>query len=299
MNKIKRLFVINKWILRQPLNKGCKPKAIARFWLWQVNSRLNNYSIIMPWVNNTQLIVKKGLSSTTGNLYAGLQDFKDMSFLLHFLRREDTFVDIGANIGSYSILASGAVGACSIAIEPIPETWSCMQANIVVNGVQKLIDPLNVGLGSECSTLRFTHEQDITINHVAMDDDKEYVNILVRTLDDVIEERTSPSLIKIDVEGFETEVLKGGKNTLADESLKAIIIELNGSGSRYGFKDEDIHTLLLNAGFSPYDYDPFTRRLTALATYSNTINTIYIRDIEFVQDRINMAEKFKILEKEI
>ena len=41
-----------------------------------------------------------------------------------------------------------------------------------------------------------------------------------------------PSLIKIDVEGYENEVINGAEKTLENQSLKAIIIELNGSGSR-------------------------------------------------------------------
>lgn len=291
---MKRLFAIINWIVRQPLNKGSQHKAIARFVLWQINCRLNNYSVIMQWVNKTQLIVTKG-SCTVKNLYAGLQDFKDMSFLLHFLRKGDTFVDIGANVGSYSILGSGVVGAYSIAIEPIPATLDCMQANIAVNGIQKLVAPLNIGLGSKCSTLRFTNEKDSSINHVAMECDKETMEVSVRMLDDIIEERTLPSLIKIDVEGFETEVLLGGQNTLQKKELKAIIIELNGSGLRYGYKDADIHSLLVNTGFHPYDYNPFTRQLIALKTFSNTLNTIYIRDIEFVRNRIEKAEKFTVL----
>jgi len=43
----------------------------------------------------------------------------DMGFLLHFLRKDDLFLDVGANIGSYTVLAGGAVGAKSISFEPV------------------------------------------------------------------------------------------------------------------------------------------------------------------------------------
>jgi hypothetical protein len=63
----------------------------------------------------------KGLTGATGNWYCGLDAFEDMAFLLHFMREEDLFVDVGANIGSYTILAGNEVGAETIEIEPITD----------------------------------------------------------------------------------------------------------------------------------------------------------------------------------
>lgn len=91
----------------------------------------------------------------------------------------------------------------------------------------------------------------------------------------------------------------GGKNTLKNPDLKAVIIELNGSGLRYGYKDEDIHAVFISEGFQPYTYEPIKRRLIILNSYSKENNTIYIRDMEFVKRRIKCAETFKVLNKEI
>ena len=102
-----------------------------------------------------------------------------------------------------------------------------------------------------------------------------------------------------DVERGETEVLLGGKNTLNNPDLKAVIIELNGSGARYGYKDADIHAMFITAGFRPYAYEPFTRQLTELNAYSDESNTIYIRDVDFVKNRIRVSDAFKVLGLEI
>ncbi len=59
------------------------------------------------------------MTGATGNIYAGLHEFDDMAFFLHLLRPEDMFADVGSNIGSYTILASGVVGAKSVAFEPV------------------------------------------------------------------------------------------------------------------------------------------------------------------------------------
>jgi hypothetical protein len=111
---------------------------------------------------------------------------------------------------------------------------------------------------------------------------------------DSIQADTHPLLIKIDVEGFETEVLKGMENTLKGPSLKAIIIELNGSGARYNYNDEDIHQLLIANNFNPYLYDPFKRELSRVDTYGGQ-NTIYCRDMDFINDRLKTAVGFNIM----
>ena len=105
-------------------------------------------------------------------------------------------------------------------------------------------------------------------------------------------------LVKIDVEGFETEVLSGMSKSLESKKLKAIIIELMGSGERYGYDERNIHEVLLNAGFLPYTYRPFERELIRLDTYANG-NTIYIRDLDFVTDRVKTSKRFKILYSEV
>lgn len=289
-----RFVTVIRWITQQPLNRGNKQKALKRFLLWQLNVRINPYPIILPWVNETKLVVKRGMTGATGNLYAGLHDFEDMSFLLHLLRDEDVFMDIGSNIGSYTVLASGSIECRSIAIEPIPSTYEHLKNNIAVNRIEDRVEALNVGLGSKHSTLLFTNTQD-TVNHVAVEGEKDTTEVPVQTLDEILQNRTCPLLIKIDVEGFETEVLLGGKNTLNNPDLKAVIIELNGSGTRYGYKDADIHGLFISAGFRPYAYEPFTRQLTELNTYSDESNTIYIRDVDFVKNRIKESEAFKVL----
>ena len=136
-------------------------------------------------------------------------------------------------------------------------------------------------------------------DQVAVDGEKDTTEVSVQTLDGILKSCTCPLLIKIDVEGFETEVLLGGKNTLNNPDLKAVIIELNGSGARYGYKDADIHAMFITAGFRPYAYEPFTRQLTELNAYSDESNTIYIRDVDFVKNRIRVSDAFKVLGLEI
>ena len=214
-----------------------------------------------------------------------------MAFLLHFLRDSDIFVDVGANVGSYTILGANEVGAKTISIEPIPKTFKALEDNIVINKLQYKVNALNIGLGGKNESLKFTKLLDTT-NHVATKDDKDIIEVEVRKFDDVIQ-LTQPALIKIDVEGFESEVLKGMINTLQDDNLKAIIIELNGSGKRYGYDEELIHEKLLLHNFIPFNYLPFERKLIKTESYG-THNTIYIKDYVFVKNRVISAKTFSI-----
>ena len=284
-----------KFIYTHPFNNDNKIGGLIRFLKWQLNCILNSYPIVYPYTERTKFLVCKGLTGATGNIYCGLMEYEDMCFLLHFLRPNDVFFDIGANVGAYTLLASGEIGAKTISVEPIPSTFKLLSDNIVINKLEEKVELLNVGLGNNSGIIKFTKSLD-TVNHVATDKEIDTIDVTIKKMDDI--SMLVPQLIKIDVEGFETEVLKGAKNILSNENLKAIIIELNGSGNRYGYDELLIHNNLLNLGFNTYQYDPINRRIRSVSSYGSH-NTIYIKDATFVMERISNARKVKIGQKEI
>jgi FkbM family methyltransferase len=229
------------------------------------------------------------MTGATGNLYCGLHEFNDMGFLLHFLREEDLFVDIGANIGSYTVLASAHVGSKSITIEPVPSTYSNLLNNININNIKERVTTLNFAIGSKNSTIDFTIDMD-TVNHVATKEDSNIISVKLVKLDDLLDNKELPTLLKIDVEGYETDVILGADNLLKSKTVKAIIIELNGSGLRYGYDESLIHEKLLNYGYDAYSYNPIKRDLIKQTDYGNH-NTIYINDYIFVKNRLDSAQE--------
>jgi FkbM family methyltransferase len=297
MVKIKRTF---GFILRHPLAKKHLFKAFFRFLYWQIQSRLQPSKFaVKSFVGGTKFYARKGLAGVTGNIYAGLHEFNDMAFLLHFLTPEDVFFDIGANVGSYTLLASGVCKAKTIAIEASANTAIITGKNINLNQLQHKVTLIDAAAGAEIGTISFSKNEDTT-NHIISADELQNTDaetVKVIKVDDLTITH-KPALIKIDVEGFEAEVLKGMSETLKQNSLKAIIIELNGSGERYGFKDFDIHTLLATNGFMPFQYNPFQRNLTLLNTFGNH-NTIYCRDVDFIKNRLKNAKAFKLMGEKI
>jgi len=278
-----------------PLNREHKLSSIIRFAKWQVGSRLVPGAIVYDWVNDSKFLVKTGETGLTGNIYTGLHEFPDMGFLLHYLRAEDLFVDIGAKVGSYTILACSAVGARGVAFEPVPSTYERLVENMRLNHLDEKVKCIRKGVGAQQGTIAFTSDSDTT-NHALASDEQcdNKVTIEVTSLDAALEGE-NPSLIKIDVEGYETQVLEGAREILKNQTLNALIMELNESGGRYGFDESKIIDLMLSSGFRAYSYNPFSRKLANLeGKNSNSGNTLFIRNKSFVEDRLRVASKVTI-----
>ncbi|MBA2238996.1 MAG: FkbM family methyltransferase [Lysobacter sp.] len=284
-----------KFIAAHPLNHGRQLSAIARFAKWQVGSRLIQGGIVYDWANSSRFLVRSGETGLTGNIYTGLHEFADMGFLLHFLRNEDLFVDVGANLGSYSILACAAIGARGIAFEPVPSTFSRLVENMRLNNLDERLRCVRKGVSAQQGVIAFTSGMDATNHALASGeqcDDK--VTVETTSLDAALRGE-NPALIKIDVEGYETLVLAGAREVLDNQGLSAVIMELNGSGARYGFDESGMLDLMLGHGFGTYSYSPLDRSLISLGGKNlNAGNTLFIRNRPFVEDRLRLAPKVSV-----
>jgi FkbM family methyltransferase len=149
-------------------------------------------------------------------------------FILNKLKPGDIFVDVGANVGYYSIRASKLVGAKGkvFAVEPVPQTVTVLKFNIKLNGVRNVtvIDKAGwhtraklklkvakgpVGSSSFCRSANLV----VDVDAIPLDEIFNTRNLL------------EIKLIKIDVEGAEYEVLKGLTKTL--KHTKFVVLELS------------------------------------------------------------------------
>lgn len=290
-----------RFILRHPLNRGRAPATLARFARWQVASRLAPGPLAVPFVGGTRLLVAPGMTGATGNVYCGLHEFEDMAFVLHALRPGDLFVDVGANVGSYSILAAGACGARVVALEPGPTAFARLLDNVRLNGLEGLVSAKPLAVGAGAGRVRLTADLD-TLNHVVAEGEPagpRLVDVALATLDSALG-GARPALVKIDVEGYEADVLKGAAGVLASEELWAVLVETNGSGACYGTADRDVHAALQACGFSARGYDPFSRRFTdARGGPATSGNTLYLRDPARVAERLRTAPRYRVLDREL
>src|SRR5262245_19358968 len=228
------------------------------------------------------------MTGATGNIYCGLHEFVDMAFLLHLLRPGDLFIDVGANVGSYTVLSSAVCGAKSIAVEPDSETVKSLERNIEANGIAGNVMLVNAALGAIPGTTRFTVGHD-TENRVALASDDNTREVPVRTLDDLLFGK-QPTLIKLDVEGYEPEVIAGAAHALREKSLLAVIIET---------VDHQVRATLKSAGFVAACYDPFARILElcaqGVASNSESGNELFVRDLDVCHARLASAPRRSVI----
>lgn len=283
------------FIASHPLNRGRKARALADYFKWQIGSRLVPGQVIYDWISGSRLIVRHGETGVTGNLYCCLHDFADMAFLLHVLSPDDLFVDVGANVGSYTILACAAKRAKGICFEPVPSTFARLMDNLRINNLCERVDAMNIGISDREGDLIFSSGEDTT-NHVVADDERSSNVVRTKVLPlDAILDGATPAVLKIDVEGFETPVLEGARQTLGKQGLHSVIMELNGSGRRYGFKDDQIVNFMSNLGFSSFRYEPFSRTLIGIsADDCRSGNALFIRGASELQARLKQAPQILV-----
>jgi FkbM family methyltransferase len=158
--------------------------------------------------------------------------FYERQFLKYFrfcVRKSGVIIDAGANIGNHSIFFSKVMLRKCISFEPNPTAYELLERNIIANNAS--IVAYELGLSSDTGSARLDNEniQPNNLGAARLVQDKSDKNsIEMRRLDDVLEalhpgERIAA--IKIDVEGFESEMLRGAVHTLARHK-PSVFIEL-------------------------------------------------------------------------
>jgi FkbM family methyltransferase len=135
------------------------------------------------------------MTGATGNIYVGVHEFTDIMFLLHFLRTGDLFLDIGTNVGTYTVLASGICKASTRAFEPDPSALAALRRNIEINNLQDLVTVHGVALGPSNREVAFTMGRD-TANKIATARDDQHCRVVQqKQLDSII--RNSRPTVKV------------------------------------------------------------------------------------------------------
>ncbi len=265
-------------MLSHPIGRKRPFRTIYAFAAWQAKSRLRSGSHVVPFVNAARLVVDPHEHGTTANIYVGLREFESMGVVIHGLRPGDTFIDVGANVGTFVVLAAAVAGTRVIAVEPVSETAGRLWENVQLNGCTDRVELRRVAAGAERSSVTMIVDDGAT-NRVAAPADvaghrTRIVHVL--PLDEIVGNRKA-TILKIDVEGLEMDVLRGAAALLSDPGLLAVMVETNGSGESYGQSDGAILELLGWYGFHMTSYDPWTRELRHATALSSADNTIFVR----------------------
>lgn len=150
------------------------------------------------------------------------------------LKPNSVVIDIGANIGYHSIHLGKIVGSGGkvFSFEPQKLIYDILSANILKNGLSNVIYQHNFGLSSEEGILYLSNLEDVSytngmINFGGVKLNNETTGgarVTVKTLDDIF--TGDVDLMKIDIEGMESEVILGSSNTIK-KSLPMIFVEIS------------------------------------------------------------------------
>lgn len=271
-----------RFVFSHPENDGRRLRAIARLAGWQVWERV----VKRPWTISLQgdlrLRCYPHSTAATGVLYCQLPEWEDMRFLRDFLRPGDVFIDVGANVGVYSLLAAGIPGVDVWAFEPSSEAAGRLRENVALNSLGSTVTVVQAAVGAGAEKAELTTGKD-TVNRFASsqeDGEGRTEPVEVVALDDAIASETWAlvRLLKVDVEGFEELVLKGSERVL-ETAGPVLIIEANDPAA--------LASLLAPIGYRPYTYDPRAKRLGESAwSGGHGNNVIAVRNAELVEARL-------------
>lgn len=184
---------------------------------------------------------------------------KIKQIFLNNIKEDDTIIDVGANIGQYSLIAAKKVGPTGrvISIEPLKETAEWLKKNFLLNNFNNYVI-LESAVGSESGS-RALYKKSGSGGQGFLDpkvDGKQLhktMEINVETIDSIVSLRKieKVDMLKIDVEGFEYEVLLGCTRSFKQNKIKKIICEIHSKRLEYkGINENTIYSLLRENGFS-------------------------------------------------
>lgn len=177
---------------------------------------------------------------------------EDADFVGAYLQPGETFVDVGANVGQLSLAAAMRVARSGrvIAIEAHPRICKYLLGNIRLNGLT--IEVHNTAIGSTDGELVFTdfRSDDMNFACATPPAGSASFRVPVRPLDSIVGNRPV-DLLKVDVEGFEVDLLKGAARTVSN--CRCLYIEDSELNlRRAGTSRAELYDRLINHGFALY-----------------------------------------------
>ncbi len=274
-------------VWNHPLNRGSRFIAVRDYLLWNMVRFSMDARHVVRLPGGLEIILGKKENYGSTVYTHCLPDYSELLFLTHCLRDDDLFADVGANVGLYSIWVAGSTGAKVISFEPVPETFHALNQNIRLNKLCSLVHAEQVAIGEVVGEVLMTAVKG-GLDHVIAKPSASDPNIGVRvpsnTLDGALL-RLTPFALKIDVEGYELHVLKGGQRVLRDPRLKVLVIEVQDwTLNKFDHSEQEVLSAVRALGFVSYVYDPFTRVLVPRIDESQ-LNYLFIRPAD--QPEIN------------
>ena len=302
--KLKKFYWTTSRLLDTSIARKHKFRVIFNILILQIKKNFSKNPFVFKTCTNTFAYVHKNIdtSGVSGLFYTGLIEASEIMCAWHLVRQNDIFFDIGANQGSWGLVLCAKKIYCH-EFEPSSETFQSLKKQISFNkDFKDYLLPHKLAVSNKNGTVQFTVGRGPN-NHIRSDSSlktlkSSYEKVKVSTLDSLAEKYGYPNIIKIDTEGFSSEVLEKGIKVLKHKCLKALFIE---TFRKYAIRTEkfiEMERMLAYYGFSPYFFDISKRTLTLINNPNEgEQDTIYLRNNEENLSLIKESKPLKIFNK--
>jgi FkbM family methyltransferase len=237
--------------LANPIGRQHPVSSLSRLWAWQAWRRTVRRGVKVRLPEGSVLECPPWSSGASACIAVGFHEYDETLFVLDFVRPGDLLVDVGANLGIYSIVAANQ-GARVIAFEPNPRVAAVLRENAKSNQRER-IEIREEAAGDLDGVVDFGGPTDSQGR--MFQSGPTSVSVHVRQLDSVLPSE-DVALIKIDAEGYDDSVLRGAGEVI--RRCRPVVLTEAFAGS------PDTRHWLEERRYSVYSYISSERRLEKL-----------------------------------
>lgn len=223
------------------------PDKIAKYW----GHRLLGTEWVMREVQGSQMLLNLRAGGIHSDLYLyGIREPDATRHLQTILSPSTIALDIGANIGYYA-LQEARIAEHVYAIEPDPDNFDLLERNVNLNRYHN-ITTYPYAIGDRTGEMGFTHARASNWHRIARQNEAGDFKVPMLTLDDFLDHKYGRvNLVRMDVEGYECNILLGAKKLLTQSQQMKMFVEVHNTFMpQFGHTVEEFYTILAEHGFA-------------------------------------------------
>ena len=279
------------FLFKSPYNKKYPIFALKRFVEWKIIKlfKLSNYKKTI-W-ENRKIFLNHDSFQCMWLMYNWMVDWEEFNLIKDFVNAKSCCLDVGANMGFYTIWFSKFTNDI-YAFEPNSKNYLRLNKNVFANNANEYIRTFNIAVGDLNGEVSFTTNLDGE-NHISLKHIEENNTVDCKRLDTILSENmiAEVSYLKIDVEGFELEVLKGLGKYIAEKKIAIIQIEINKTISNSGSSVQHLLEFISNNDLQLCSYSVMEKQLKIELYYKERENYFLVFDINAVNEKIFQSPK--------
>ncbi len=203
------------------------PWRFFNAFIYQCRKRFTGNIVVKELFNGKKIFLFPRNPISSALIYSAIPDKDEISTLRQYADKNTVFLDIGANIGAYSLMLLDKVKTV-YAFEAHPLTARYCKMNFLLNNISES-HVLELAVSDNDSPKYFSNSFDACPINSIVQSSENAITVKATTLDQFIQAQSFAEdvsfILKIDVEGFEHEVFNGAKSFLNNKMVKAIIFE--------------------------------------------------------------------------